>query len=218
MSELNLVPRSRQRELLDRRRRKAWTRGLAVFAPIAILCAASAHVPATADGRELGDEMRRQDARLMAAQERLSGVRDRLTQVNRELAAAKALGEHPDWSALLEAIARLRQGEIVLDSVELGEQTLEAAADAAQRPGQNGVRGKGRRVVMVTLGGLSIGPTNVFNYALRLEGLKVAERVGVKETRPQAIGSLQGTRFQIEMVLPAQAEPRAKDARGRSTR
>lgn len=189
MISVNLIPSERKFARARRTRIRRWLWAGGVYA----LALAGALVWAR---YRLGVEPDAIDARLVAvagdiqsAERKAESLRAVLAAAKKELAASRAVTDHPDWSILLGLVSGLREGEIVLDSCELAP--IEPVPGAAPT---------GRRYLL-RLGGIGREQPDIPRFVLRLEQTGLFERVAIVDSRARSVGEAEVHGFRVECTL-----------------
>lgn len=212
MIPMNLIPRERILARRIRRARRAWLVSLGVYAALIGAACLLVNLPVNAESPRVRADLDRLAERLAQAERGAALAEKSIVEKRARLAAAKAVGEHPDWSIFLEAVARARHGEIVLESFDLTTTRVEIKARApapsatGSAPVKPGAKPKARTVYVVKLVGYSPAPGGVFAFARKLEGMGVFDQVNVKDTRAVALGAMPMTRFEIQATIPEPSE------------
>lgn len=211
MMSVNLIPKAKRLRQQARRRREQWIRFLRFYAIVLAGGCALAMLPAHAAPPSLDSSIARVDRRIETTTKALDESRRQLGALGKQFDLARAVGEHPDWSMLLGAIARARADDAVLESFDLSLARVEdkgIKSDAAKPPPPN-AKPLQRDIVFVKLTGLCSSPASCFQFAHALEQLALFERVVVKDTRSQLLGAMPATRFEIEATASAAPVPLA---------
>ncbi len=199
MIDINLLPKARRHANDRRRTLRRWIIWGGLWCVVlgagqAIAVSSGAVVELTPVEREI--------ARLVEERERLDGeiatLHQSIERGSKSLAAARAVVDHPDWSALMARVVMLRTEGLAFRRWNLA-------------PGANGsliLRLEGN---VPTLGGLT-------DFALRLEELKVFRKVTIV-TATAATGAVEGDEarsigFAIDAELLSPVVPKAADANG----
>ncbi len=207
MISVNLIPKPRRERQEARRRREAWIRFLRFYSIVLAVGCALAMLPAHAAPPSLESSIARLDRRIEVTTKALDESGKQLSALSRKLDLARAVGDHPDWSILLAAIARARADDALLESFDLSIiKVEEKPAKEAAKPAPN-AKPIVREIVVVKLTGLCTSPAGCFQFAHTLEQLDLFDRVVVKDTRSQALGALPVTHFEIEAFVPAAPIP-----------
>lgn len=196
----NLIPRERRRTAERRRRTHAWLRFLRAYSILLAIASGLIMLPARADSDSLASTLSRLDKRIEFTGTETTKAKKAVADLNRVLAVAQAVGDHPDWSLVLEAVARARGGEVTLDSFEL---TTTHPEDKPAKPGEK-PKPVSRDIHTIRLAGFASSPAAAFEFANRLDQLRFADSVNVKDTRPQTLGAAGAapmTHFDIELLI-----------------
>lgn len=203
MRTINLIPVDRVRTSERRDRIRRWTTIVCGYAGITALACLVAHVPLAQHSPQAKIELERLAARAAKAADDRARLHERLVAQRRALENAKAVGEHPDWSILLESIARIRSDRAAVESLTLTAAPLDqkppTAPAASQAPEAKAKPRKGTAYTL-KLTGFVTGPGEVFDFARAVEQLKVFDEVRVKDSRSATLGVMPATRFEIEAV------------------
>ncbi|MDX2132052.1 MAG: PilN domain-containing protein [Planctomycetota bacterium] len=171
---LNLLPASRVRALRLRARARAWTGACAAY--VVLLGAGWAWTalsrPATAS--PAGDLAETQ-TRLADAERACQALRRSVSVADERLSTARAVGDHPDWSLLLDLLARAKRADVAFERV-----SLSSRGGGPPRAGEGLVR---RGPWTLSLAGVGGSQRAVSDFALRLEESGVFESVAVVELR-----------------------------------
>lgn len=208
MIPVNLMPSHRIAARARRASVRAWCVGLSIYAGAIAGVGVLVNLPTNGASPRLQAEL----ARLDQAAQRSGDANTRLTAVvadqRRRLDAARAVGEHPDWSVLLEHLARARGGRTTLEQVELKREsaTITPKPDPAPRGAKPG-KPLVRTSHALLIAGHAATPGAVFEYARALESLGVFDAVLVKDTRNASLGSMPTTRFEIRATITEPDQP-----------
>jgi hypothetical protein len=119
MTAIDLTPMSIAKTLNGRRRARAWSLGLSSYA-LALAVGLGAVMLSAPTSEGVRAKVARVQTDVDGARRELAQVSGEMTRLQRELDAARAVGEHPDWSIVLGLIAGVQQGrEAVLEHVRL---------------------------------------------------------------------------------------------------
>jgi len=216
MNRINLIPAARLVKAQAARRRRVWLRFLRVYMVFAAIGAGACFLPMYAAGPSLDQELERINRRIEASTTARDKLQKEVIDLTRRIEAAKAVGEHADWSLLLDAVAR-RRGEgiaaVVFDSAELTLLSEEkdpksAGGTTASPPSQakpGAAKKPERETFVLKVSGVCRTPDDALEFVHRVEELGLFDRVNLKDTRAQALGHMPATHFEIEMFLAALA-------------
>lgn len=202
MMSVNLLPQS----FFEGRRRKARIRMWSLFVVMHALLAGSVGAVLATSG-ESSTTIR---ARLSVAQSRLEtreketeSARRLLSERMRRVEAVRSIADHPDWSLLLDQLAKLRGADVVLEHVDIKPQTT---TDPGLKKGA-----PGRVRYQVTIEGLARTNAAVLEYALALQRLGAFDSVRPEQARQRATpaGDFFGFQLRCELGdLATQGAPR----------
>lgn len=175
MNGVNLIPEGVRLGLQRRARLRVWAGVTAAWAAVLVGALAVVTSGASADG-----SLR---LRLIAAQETLDQREADLKSakaghaaVMRDLALAREVGRHPDWSELLAVLAASRGEDVVFERLELRPM----AAAAGKGAGKKAPRSPG---VTVRISGVASSQVAAAQYAVRLQESGLFDGVSPPETR-----------------------------------
>jgi hypothetical protein len=216
MSTINLLPGELRDRWAVRKRRARWAVGLGAYA---LAAAGAAGAMALSGGQErwrMDSDEGRAAARVSAAEEALAGVHKQLNEHRRRLIASETVGVHPDWSLLLQALAKARGDEVVLETIELRAE--EGPAPTAPAKGaRKGEEGKGRagagaarplelEQYRLKLRGFALSQPEVMGFVRRLEEMGPLRDVRLGQTSAAQHRGLPAFAFSVECRLTELAE------------
>ena len=204
MTAIDLTPVSMARTLGGRRRARAWSMGLSAYA--LVLAAALGVVLAAAPRSEgVRAKVARVQAEVDGARRDLAVVSGEMTRLQRELDAARAVGDHPDWSIVLGLIAGVKQGRDVVLEHALLTPVLPAAPQATgAKRRKTPTKAQDPAVptgYQIMLSGLARTELDASKFALGLEQVGAFDRVTLVSTRARPIESATYTAFEIRIEL-----------------
>jgi hypothetical protein len=214
---INLIPIERRVAAAKRRRIRLWSTIAGAYAGAVLIGCLVANAPLASHSPQVQADLERLAQRTERANTEKARIEAQLTQQRRQLETARAVGEHPDWSILLDAIARAKAERASLDSVTLTSRLVEAKAAPAAPPSADAASGTPAPKPKPTpttnytlrLTGFVVGPGEVFEFARAIEQLSVFDDVRVKDSRSAPLGAMAATRFEIEAsVADAKEESR----------
>lgn len=200
---INLIPLPRREAISRGRIVRSWTVGLALYVALVAIGAVAVQIPVHADAPHLSEDLGAIQQRIERAGRDRTEVEARIRERRRALETSRAIGEHPDWALLMSAIARSRNEDVVLESVDLALTKSDSAPAKPAAPAGGGAAAKSpapppRQVFTLRIIGYAQTPAGVFGFAQRIEQLGVLDRVVVKDTRSQKVGELNVVRFEID--------------------
>lgn len=206
---MDLTPRAIARTLALRRRARAWAAGVTVYGVALTLVLAGAAWTMPRE-RVAVERLSRATADVDAAQRELAGLSAEVLVLQRRLAAARAVGEHADWSVALGVVAGAR-GDL---AIALERATLVPVAPVVEptsRRGRGAARGARAEPTLtdppapaayiLTLRGIAANEVAASHYALALEEADVFDRVTLVSTRQREVGGEALTSFEITLEL-----------------
>ena len=124
MISINLIPLQRLEARHRRRRIRAWTTAISIYAVLLIAGSAAVHIFWDKTERELSQELATIDRKLTDLNRQLQAIHPELTEATIQLDASRAVAVQPDWSVLLALLSRLRGENIVLERCALIPETV----------------------------------------------------------------------------------------------
>jgi len=123
---------------------------------------------------------------------------------------------HPDWSALLRAIAARRDAGVTFENIDIAPRTPPAPAAGSAKPAERSPAAP-PEYFLVRLRGVAESQPALWTFVRTLESLRVFESVKTINSGARAAGEKQVIEFSIECALSPQRarEPAtpAKEAR-----
>lgn len=201
MIQFNLMPPARIHRVLRRRRACLWTGtfALAMFGAVGAVVASATQVR-SAQWAQLDADIARAQARAEAARTEARDSELAYTQAQRRIEAARAVGEHPDWSLLLRLLAVLRGDSVVIESITIAPADV---PDRARAPGgtPSPARTPGQGAYSIRMSGVAPSAWAVTQFALRLEESRVFVRVQQGDIQPRAVRGSDVRWFRIDAVI-----------------
>ncbi len=200
MNSINLLPAAYIAASIARRRLRTWTLASSAYAVVLCLGALIAIAQRGSAGEQFEVQTSARQIELESLGGKIRTVRQELSAISAELAAARAIGVHPDWSRLLDVLAAQRTDRVVLESVDL--RTVNVTSDPKQANAAG--KPKAESKLMLELSGLARSLSDVSNYQLALESTKLFSRVALVESGPRAKSgarAIDATAFKISAEL-----------------
>ena len=214
MKSLNLIPERRRLAQRLSRRKRSWMLAAGAYALVAIGGAYFALPRSGRDEESIMHDLTKLRGQAAQLDVQLTASRKAAGDAQKQLTAANAVGEQPDWSILLVKLAEERGTEVVLESVELA--TVQVAdkskPDAKSKAGVKPPTP--REAIVLKLAGATRSPDEAYVFARRLEQTGLFAQARVLETRPRDLLGEQVSGFRIECAFnerPA-TKPLAKPA------
>ncbi|MFG0331485.1 MAG: hypothetical protein ACF8PN_16480 [Phycisphaerales bacterium] len=201
---VNLIPIERRREKARRVRAGLWTGVTLVYGAVLIGVFTVARSRWGADPGRIDAEIQRLSVQSTASNEQIKSSKSELESLQRTIGAMRAVGDQPDWSALLGFVSRMAGSEIVLREVSL---VLDPSRD---------VQGPGAFAALpansLAMQGFGRTQPDVNQFILKLEQAGFFRRVRLTETNRQPF--LAGFAFQFKAVcnLPVDEPPAGDDS------
>ena len=130
---INLIPTRRLAAIARQRRLKWWTAALAIHAlAMGLIWTTSVLVSGRSGAGELSARVERIALEVDQMQTKLRTSQPQLANLRRQVTAARAVSQQPDWSVLLAALASARGDQIVLQGCALA---VDDPQDSQRRPG-----------------------------------------------------------------------------------
>jgi len=194
---VNLVPRKRRAARRVRTCLRAWAAFGVAYIVFVIGACALMVAAMTPPEDPIHSDPAGLAAQIASAKEKLAESRTKLAAISRQLAGAREVQGHPDWSVLLSLIAARRGDDLALSSVELRPAgaatngTREAPAGLVARPTS----------YSLVLTGLGKDHNAVAQFALRLELEGLFSQVVLKDTVARQLATRSVVSFGIECTL-----------------
>lgn len=200
MIGVNLMPAQRVESRRRRRRMHAWAGACAAYALLVL--GVGAFAAAGGNGIEaIRSKIAAAALRQESSKREVDAYRAQLNAKSRRLQSAMAVSGHPDWSILLDLLARQTGGDVVLEHVSLKTTTPRTGAAAAPAP----------RFSLV-IDGVSTTQAGVSRFAMALQQTGVFETVRPEQTQSRKIGTLDAFSFELRCELSDAGSPRAGGA------
>jgi hypothetical protein len=129
----------------------------------------------------------------------LAALRSASSQTHRALQTITEISEQPDWSLLLDAVARAQGDDIFLTDCELALTSgteFHGPIDPAHHGGSDGLA--------LRLVGMGRSQETISHFVLHLQGLPIFERVKLMETNRQQFEGIPGVGFEVICPLRGQ--------------
>ncbi len=188
MMQINLAPTRHVEAIRVKRRIRLWSGVCSVYGAM-LLAAYGAVAAGYRQADPVAVELSTTQSRIESVRAEGSTYKGRVAAAHRNIDAARAVGEHPDWSLLLVALDSVRGDIAVFEGVRL---TTEG--DAADSSGRN-------RWYELRITGYAASQRDVSTVVLGLEQLGAPEQifdsVQLIETRRRAFGEKELVGFEV---------------------
>lgn len=193
MMAVNLLPAASIAMMRRHRRAHLWTRILAAYV---LLLGAGWFAVANflhRDDRGVSAKLEAVGIELKSLEQSVRGINIDLGKASASIAAARAVGEHPDWSILLKMLATLKGDELLFDDCELKPRATEIS-----KTKPDPLRPAG---YLLRLKGIGKDQQSIMQFSLRLEGAGLFDRVTLVDTKGQQFLGAPRVAFTIECTL-----------------
>ncbi|CAG0996421.1 hypothetical protein PHYC_02591 [Phycisphaerales bacterium] len=199
MITINLLPAHRVRALRLRRRTRAWCLfGVAYI--LAIIALWSTYAAGSGVSTGMAEQISTAKTLLDSNERELEGLQKVLAEARNRVESAKAIVDHPDWSTLLEVLARTRGEDVALERLALAQRP-----DSVARPGDLPARGPWT----LNVAGAAASHGAATQFVLRLERSGLFESVSLSETRERGGSGIAGTTALIDFTVVCTVPNRA---------
>jgi Tfp pilus assembly protein PilN len=206
---VNLIPAKRRAAKDAARRTRVWVGGAAMYLLALLTVTVVLRGPHRAVASDVESRLLAVADRIARTQRDIATTRSLINAEERLLSAAKMVGDHPDWSLLLDLLASRRTSSIVLDSVQI----LPIAVDGALSPVTSLAVQPADEAYMVRIAGSSLDQSTVTSFALALQQSDVFARVDLVRTDTSGVGDEALTSFTLECQLSATKRPTSNKER-----
>lgn len=189
----NLIPKKRLAAQRVTSRIRLWSGVLAMYVVALGGVYAAMHGTVGGDAADVQAQLAKISGEITTADAELTRSRAELANAARLLASAQELRDHPDWSALLQAISVMKGENVVLGSLE-----LVPATDAGK--GKEPLVARPSRYAL-RLTGLARDHQAATAFSLHLERSGVFSSVDLTGTSAQEIGSKSVVSFGLECEM-----------------
>ncbi len=196
MTTFNLIPAAYVARLHERAVVRWWMVGAGGAGVLLAAVAVVSTATSPRDTDRIADRIVEASVRAEAATKQTTRWRIEAARSARELAARRAVGEHPDWSLLLTRLAADLGDSIVLEKCDL---TMALIAPPPAKAGE----ALGASVKRYTIDVAGLGPTQsqVLRFVSAIEGWKVFDKVTLEESKSRAVGAVEGLSFRVRLRL-----------------
>ncbi|MBL0869535.1 MAG: PilN domain-containing protein [Phycisphaerales bacterium] len=200
MMRVNLIPPS----VLTARARARRVRIWGFTAGVYVSLAASGCLLAFSGDHEsvhIEDRLAETTAEIDSLTSAISKLKIDIASSSRQIAAAKEVTAHPDWSTLLSVVADARPLGLVLDDVAIdpvtpkADRSTKSIQPASTRPS----------TYTVTLRGLAKGPREVTAFVLNLEALTLFASVELRQSSAARTADSDAAAFHIVCTVADQS-------------
>jgi hypothetical protein len=207
---VNLIPAYRHEARRRRTRGRRWVVACVMYAATLVFGYGICQATLGGDDPRLIEELTASREEVSRADATAARLRPELAEAQAKLDATRAVALQPDWSILLAAMARSLGDDIVLASCTLETQTISPtnsqtsapAVAPTAGPAKPGEKPAAERVqVVVNVTGFGRTQVAVSQYVLRLEQMKLFDRVKLIKTSRESFMDGDAVSFQLECPL-----------------
>ena len=199
MKGVNLIPEAKKRALARHRRLRLWSWAVGGYVLLLVmgLAVSYAHWPDAVSGSH--DQLEVVSGQIDRTRGAIADLNKAIGETRMALHASRILAEVPDFSVLLEQLARHLGPQMVLDRCEL--EPHPPASIGAQAPAPGATLGQWK----LHMGGVARSQSAVSQFAIRLESTGLFDQVAVVETKRKAYLGQMVIGFAIECTTAAGA-------------
>lgn len=197
MIAVNLLPPAYIHARLARRRCAGWSVATSVFGLLLACAAVGLGLGMQRDETDPAPKIGLLEGQIREKQRAVEQAKAKSRALTTRLAAARAVGVHPDYSVLLGLLAGLREGEITLASVAVASRVTTEALAAGPR---SKAKPKETPHIELALTGLARSPAAVAAFVLRLEKTGLFASVSLTDTAlapPTEHRAVEATAFKV---------------------
>jgi Tfp pilus assembly protein PilN len=199
VKSVNLIPAKRRAAKDAARRMRMWIGGAAAYLVALLAVAVALRGPHRADASDLESRLLAVGDRIARTERDIAATRSLIVAEERLLTASKMVGDHPDWSLLLDLLASRRTSSIVLDSVDISPVAADGSSTITTALAVQPVD----EAYMVKVSGTGLDQSAVTAFALALQESRVFARVDLVRTDTSGTGDAALTAFTLECRLAA---------------
>ena len=200
MHGANLIPAHRIITKKRRKRLRRWVGGCVTYCLVLIGAYGLCHAALGGDDMETTGSLQESSRQISQAKRTIASLTGQLTEVRTELAANRAVGNQPDWSILLAAIAGSLGDDIFLQACQLRPKDSKRT-DRANRdkPSQGApeLLAAGQRRYVLTVDGYGRSHAAMSRFMLRLESNPLFDEVKLVQNVRQPLLATHAIAFQI---------------------
>ncbi len=202
MSDVNLIPTQRREKRRYKARIRLWMAICGTYLVLLAVFALSAHIFWRDTGDSAGEDLAFSAVRIAEYSSTISELQGKLKKAEAELKASTLISNQPDWAKLLVLIGDELEEEVVLDNCQLA--TLNKNRQGTPNNLQELLSSSppsvflANRQYRLDLSGFGRTQTSVVQFALRLEQMRIFDKVKLVTSRRQAFLNSKAVAFTIE--------------------
>lgn len=200
---VNLIPVSIRRARAVAAHLRVW---ILMSGTCIVACALIAGVLFTRHTSQLArqeSEHRALEAQRTQLESQAADAARNVAELNHRLAIAQTVRSHPDWSALLRAIAARRDPGVTFENIDISPRTPPAPVAKSSKPAERSPAAP-PEYFLVRLRGVAESQPTLWTFVRTLESLRVFESVKTINSGARAAGDKQVIEFSIECALAPQ--------------
>jgi len=205
MNGTNLIPRERVAEKKCRAHVRRWALACCAYGLVVASAAVVTHSVLGGEEAQLGGQLESTTARIEKLKATIDSLSQKLAEAEGALEAGRAIGNQPDWSALLGVLGTQLGEDVVLDLCRLLPVGAEAAGGKLPAgPGPSPLEADvslGRRSYKLELGGFGRTQRAVSLFVLRLERLDFFQEVKLVRSNRQGFRASEAVAFKVECLI-----------------
>jgi Tfp pilus assembly protein PilN len=221
---VNLIPEYRHEARRRRARGRRWMAACVLYASALVFGYGICQATFGGSDPRLAEDLQTMQQDVSSGESTLARLKPELAEAQAKLDATRAVALQPDWSILMAALAQSLGDDVVLSSCTLQTQTISppkspVARSAAgdKKPGsKSSPAPEPERVqVIVNVTGFGRSQVAVSKFVLRLEQMRLFDRVKLIKTSREQFLDGDAVSFQLECPLgTAVTDSAAADAPG----
>ena len=194
MNAVNLIPAHRH-HAKQRRTRIQWVTTACVVYGLLLLGGYGFVFAAWgASGQTVAEELSQLQKTSETNTRLLSAVRAELLEAKATLSANRSVGRQPDWSILLDLLAKITGEHVVLESCELEQIEKEEEQSSSDLPAA-------QAKYLLSISGLAKSQIDVSQFVLGLEKSRLFDQVKLVETTRRLINEYDAVAFKLACSL-----------------
>lgn len=200
---VNLIPASIRRARAVAAHVRAWIIVAGVWVFVCALATVVLFTRHTTQIARQESEHRTLEAQRLQLESQAADAAKELAELNHRLSIAQTVRSHPDWSALLRAIAARRDPGVTFENIDIAPRTPPAPSAKAAKPVERSPAAP-PEYFLVRLRGVADSQPTLWTFVRTLESLRVFESVKTINSGARAVGDKPVIEFSIECALSPQ--------------
>ncbi|MCC6229020.1 MAG: PilN domain-containing protein [Phycisphaerales bacterium] len=200
---VNLIPLSIRRARAVAAHLRGWIIAGVVCAVVCTLATGVLFTRHTSRVARQASERRTLEAQRLQLESQAADAARNLADLNHRLSITQAMRGHPDWSALLRAIAARRDQGVTFENIDISPRTPPAPSAKSSKPVERSASAP-PEYFLVRLRGVADSQPTLWTFVRSLESLRVFESVKTINSGARAVADKQVIEFSIECALSPQ--------------